>query len=374
MFEKLSEIFKEPRGEMWFRVGLVIESAPAELAEPAFARLAATFPGIVFDLLSKRSRQNMPFQRTFRVKRPLGGLRLVWSARQHYELVVFFVAGKPELWLCRALALLAMRPKRFFAFNEFGEGFWVNKEDWDAIRGHIERRLDWEVRRLKLLRRRNRCLARLRRWGRFFWWWIRLPFRIAAALMAALLFLPAVLVLTVLRTSYDTYWCRFRFFGKVASAPRREPGQETAEAAAAAGALPGGHLPAAPAAAGPRRQFTPVAPELRAERLLITGVCDGLAWTPGKIQSSDESFVSFWVEGLPPAADAADVRARVDSLELEVEFLAPPRSGPRQVNARLPAGIQPGQHQLAVSLGDTQSPPVPLTIESFEPLRIDPSG
>lgn len=363
MFEKLSEIFEEPRGDMWFRLGLVIESAPAELAEPAFARLAAAFPGIVFDLLSKRERLDAAFRYRFRVKRPLGGLRLVWSARQHYELVVFFVAGKPELWLCRALALLAMRPKRFFAFNEFGEGFWVSKEDSDAIRGHIERRLDWEVRRLKLLRLRDKWLVRLRPWGRSLWWWMRLPFRIAAALMAALLLLPAVLLLAVLRTSYDTYWYRFRFFGKVASAPRREPGQETAEAATAAVALPGGHIPTPPAPGQPRHQLAPAALEFRAEHLLIAGACDGLAWTPGRIQLYDENFVSFWVEGLPPAADVADLRARVNNLELEVEFVAPPRAGPRQVNARLPAGIQPGQHQLVVSLGGTQSPPFPLMIE-----------
>jgi hypothetical protein len=167
----------------------------------------------------------------------------------------------------------------------------------------------------------------------------------------------------VLRTSYDTYWYRFRFFGKVASAPRREPGQEPAKAAAAAVALPGGHIPTPPAPGQPRHQLAPAALELKAERLLITGACGGLAWTPGAIQLNDENLVSFWVEGLPHGPDVTHLRARVNNLELDVQFAAPPRSGPRQVNARLPAGIQPGQYELVVSLGDSHSPPFPLTIE-----------
>jgi hypothetical protein len=376
MFERFSSTFLGPRGDRWFRRGLVVASARPRTVGAALAKLESTFPGVLFDLLAKPAAvEALPpataYRYVFPVKRPLGGLRLLLHARQEYDLVVLFAAGERELALCRACALLLLRPRRFFVFNEFSDGFWLHRDDAAQIRGHFERRYNWAGKRWRLKQMRDWVLSVLRPYGRAARWLALLPYRAVLLLGAAVLFLPAVLLLLLLRAAYSARAHRFRFLGRLVPAPRvltpqalyAEKGGAAHAAAAAAGALPGGHVPAAPAAPGPRRQFTPAAPELKAECLLITGACDGLAWTPGKIQLSDGSRVSFWVVGLPPAADVADVRARVDSLELEVEFVAPPRSGPRQVNARLPAGIQPGQYQLAVSLGDTQSPPFPLTIE-----------
>jgi len=373
MFEGFSSTFLGPRGDRWFRRGLVVASARPRTVGAALAKLESAFPGVVFDLLAKPAAvQASPgaYRYVFPVKRPFGGLRLLLHARQEYDLVVLFAAGERELALCRACALLLLRPRRFFVFNEFSDGFWLHRDDAAQIRGHFERRYNWAGKRWRLKQMRDWVLSVLRHCGRAGRWLALLPYRAVLLLGAAVLFLPAVLLLLLLRAAYSTRSHRFRFLGRLVPAPRALTPQAlyaekggAAHPAAAAVALPAGHVPAAPAAAGPRRQFTPAAPELRAEHLLITGACDGLAWTPGKIQLSDGSRVSFWVEGLPPAAEVADVRARVDSLELEVEFVAPPRPGPRQVNARLPAGIEPGQHQLAVSLGDTRSPPVPLTIE-----------
>jgi hypothetical protein len=375
MFERFSSTFLGPRGDRWFRRGLVVASARPRTVGAALAKLESAFPGVVFDLLAKPAAMEasppaIAFRYVFPVKRPFGGLRLLLHARQEYDLVVLFAAGERELALCRACALLLLRPRRFFVFNEFSDGFWLHRDGAAQVRGHFERRYNWAGKRWRLKQMRDWVLSVLRLSGRAGRWLALLPYRAVLLLGAAVLFLPAVLLLLLLRATYSTRSHRFRFLGRLVPAPRALTPQAlyaekggAAHPASAAVALPAGHVPAAPAAAGPRRQFTPAAAELKAERLLITGACDGLAWTPGKIQSSHESFVSFWVEGLPPAADVADVRARVDSLELEVEFVASPRSGPRQVNARLPAGIEPRQYQLVVSLGDTQSPPFPLMIE-----------
>lgn len=372
MFERFSSTFLAPRGDRWFRRGLVVASARPRTVGAALAKLESTFPGVVFDLLAKpaavkASPPTISFRYVFPVKRPFGGLRLLLHARQEYDLVVLFAAGERELALCRACALLLLRPRRFFVFNEFSDGFWLHRDDAAQIRGHFERRYKWAGKRWRLKQMRDWVLSVLRLSAR---WLALLPYRAVLLLGAAVLFLPALVLLLLLRAAYSARSHRFRFLGRLVPARRVLTPQAlyaerggAAHPAAPTAALPGGHVPAAPAAPRPRRQFTPAAPELKAAHLLITGVCDGLAWTPGKIQLNGESFVSFWVEGLPPAADVADVRAHVDSLELEVEFVAPPRSGPRQVNARLPAGIEPGQYQLVVSFGDTQSPPVPLTVE-----------
>ncbi len=211
MFEYFRETFLAPRGKLWFSQGLIIESASARKADPAFARLRDALPYVTFDLLSKVERPGLGFRHTFRVKRPLGGLRLLFAARKHYDLVVFFAAGEPHLRLCRDVALLVMRPRRFFVFNEFGDGFWLHQCNRDLVRLHLERRYQWK-----------RIVADWKALGRGLTWLARLPFRVVQLLGAALFFLPAVFLLAVLRLSYDTSSYRFRFLGKSASAPRRE--------------------------------------------------------------------------------------------------------------------------------------------------------
>jgi len=375
MFERFSSTFLGPRDDRWFRRGLVIASARPQTVGTALARLESAFPGVAFDLLAKplavdAAPRAIAYRHVFLVKRPLGGLRLLLHARREYDLVVLFASGEGQLALCRACALLLLRPRRFFVFNEFGDGFWLHRDQMAQIRGHFERRYNWAGKRWLLKQMRDRVVSALRSCGRAARWLALLPYRAVLLLGAAVLFLPAVLLLLLLRAAYSARSHRFRLFGWLAPAPRPLTPQAlyaekggAAHPAAPAAALPGGHVPVPPAAAKPPRQVTPPALELRAERLLITGACDGIAWTPGKIQLNGESFVSFWVEGLPAAAAVAHVRVRANSLELEVEFVAPPGPGPRQVNARLPAGVQPGQYQLVVSLGDTQSPPFPLMIE-----------
>ncbi len=218
MFRYFRKTFLEPRGKRWFGLGLIIESASARLADPVFARLREVLPYVNFDLLSKTERPGLGFRYMFRVKRPLGGLRLLLHARKHYDLVVFFATGERRLRLCRAVALLVMRPRRFFAFNEFGDGFWLHRSNWKQIRMHLQKRYNWE----RWQKRWQGFVAGLRALGRGLVWLAWLPVRTVQVLYAALFFVPAVLLLALLRLTYDTYCYRFRFFGKTASAPRRE--------------------------------------------------------------------------------------------------------------------------------------------------------
>lgn len=211
MFEFFRETFLGPWGERWFGQGLIIESASARVADRAFARLRQVLPYVTFDLLSKIERPDGGFRHVFRVKRPLGGLRLLFHARKHYDLVVFFATGERHLRLCRDVALLLMRPRRFFVFNEFGDGFWLHDCNREQLRWHLERRYQWK-----------RIVAGWRAFLDGLVWLARLPVRIGQLLCAALFFVPTLLLLALLRLSYDTYYYRFRFFGKTLSAPGRK--------------------------------------------------------------------------------------------------------------------------------------------------------
>jgi hypothetical protein len=229
LFSYFRNAFLVPRGVRWFHVGIIIESTVPSIGDRAFAKLRNVLPHVRFDLLSKTDRRNALFQNVFRVKHPLGGLRLLFCKRKYYDLVVFFAAGKGQLRLCRAFALLLMRPTLFYVVNEFGDGFWLNRENWSQIRKHLDMRYAWQ-------KRWNAVARWLRALQRALVWLAWLPIRILQVLYAGLLFLAALLLLAVLRTTYDTYYYRFRFFSKTAAAPRRQSGDLEAKPALAAAA------------------------------------------------------------------------------------------------------------------------------------------
>ena len=124
------------------------------------------------------------------------------------------------LRLCRVVALLVMRPRRFFVFNEMG-GFWLDRRDrWPQPDLHPAGRWQAWVSCVRTLGRGLLWLTLLpTRLGR---WLARASVQLALLLYAALFFIPAILLLALLRTTYDTYFYRFRLFGKSARAPRRE--------------------------------------------------------------------------------------------------------------------------------------------------------
>ncbi len=228
MFPNFRYTFQGSPFDRWSGKGLIIESASADTASCAYAKLRDVFPLLTFDLLAKTARSGFGFRNTFRVKRLLGGLRLEWKARKEYDLVVIFATGEFKLSLCRAFALLVMRPRRFFVFNENGDGFWLDQENQAHLRAHLELRYHtisyrWvnHVTRYRWAKRRDRFVADLRKLERAFVWMAWLPVRIPQMLYAGLLFLTALLLLTLMRITYDTKNYRFRLFGKTTAAPRR---------------------------------------------------------------------------------------------------------------------------------------------------------
>lgn len=221
ILDGLRKTFLDPRGKAWFGMGLVIESAPAAIAERGLRKLARVFPGVPFNLLSRIRRTDGSYIHRVHVRHLLGGLRLIWRARRDYDLVVFFASGRGELRLCRALALLLMRPRRFFVFNEFGEGFWLHRSRSSVVRAHLERRFDIKA-RFTPWQRRWKTLAAM------IWSVLHAPvaladaaYRLVLLIWAVLLFFTAFAILAILRLTYDTKTFRFRGFGRNASAPRR---------------------------------------------------------------------------------------------------------------------------------------------------------
>lgn len=242
MLRYIRNTFFRPRSPSWFGLGIIIESASAEVAAPVFARLREVLPYVNLDLLSEVERPGLGLRYTFRVKRALGGLRLLLHARKHYDLVVFFATGEKKLRLCRALALLVMRPQHFFVFNEFGEAFWLDRDNWATLRAHVIRRHALDARRLRWLARwkawRDNEVAAARRIGRALRryagalrWCARLGPRAFWLVYAAVLFGFALALLSILRAVYDTRSFRFRISGKSTAAPRRELEPKAAAAA-----------------------------------------------------------------------------------------------------------------------------------------------
>lgn len=240
------------RDKEWFCEGLVIESASDRTAAPVLARIHEILPLVKWDLLSRHPRPGFRF--LFHIKRPLGGVRLLFSARKHYEIVVFFyAAGDRDLRLHNWLALLLMRPRRFFVFIEGADGFWLAAEDARKIRNYVNRCWGfdlpagfWEKLEEGSWRWRDPFVWAARAAGRAIVRVLRVPARGIMRLLWVLArglrwvgllfyatgtFLLAVLLLGFFRLFYDTYYYRFRFFGnQVTLHPGRDLGGEEAPA------------------------------------------------------------------------------------------------------------------------------------------------
>lgn len=224
MFEGFRARFLGPPTGEWYRQGLVIESARTT-PDQALPRLGSIFRGVTWDLLSRRERPG--FRHVFQIKRVLGGLRLLWAARRSYDLVAFFHARSDrDLRIYPWLALLLMRPRRFFVFIERGDGLWLAAEDGPRIRKYFSDRYGW--------RRRVDLAAWAIRWfasGPRGW-----TLSIGRGMIRALRFIGllayasvtlawAVMLLAFFRLFYDTRHYRFRFFTKQAALhPERELG------------------------------------------------------------------------------------------------------------------------------------------------------
>ena len=231
-FQGIRERFLSPPGDEWFEVGLVIQSASARTASAVYPRLSQIFPRVEWDLLSRQ--QHPGFRFVYRIKRPLGGLRLLFSARWRYEIVALFhSAADRDLRLHFWLALLLMRPRRFFVFIEGGDGFWLAAENAQQIGTYLDRLWGLRRKRQAVVQCPGRVAEQLRGWGRAInsavrgfllavaaplargLWAIWLGLRwLGLFLFAVTGFLLAIVLLGFFRLFYDTYYYRYRFFSK----------------------------------------------------------------------------------------------------------------------------------------------------------------
>ena len=83
--------------------------------------------------------------------------------------------------------------------------------------------------------------------------------------------------------------------------------------------------------------------------LSIHLVTDGRNWERYRVHAGNEACVSLWVRGLPDPCDRATVSVRLNGADLPAIYVSSrDREGLTQVNALVPAGVQPGHAVLAL--------------------------
>jgi uncharacterized protein (TIGR03437 family) len=90
----------------------------------------------------------------------------------------------------------------------------------------------------------------------------------------------------------------------------------------------------------------------------IAGATDGRTWEPGRVNAGAGSCVSVWIEGLAAAIPKQGVSLRVGPAEVPAVFVGEPDAeGYIQVNALLPAELEPGRYPLTVTISGAASEP-----------------
>ena len=140
MFSLFRRQSMEPVKDSYFRLGLVIESASPPVADPILAKIPRVFPDVTFDLLTDHPGPRLYFRKVFGVVRRLEMLRELLRIRSRYDLLVICATGERRLLFGRALALLLMRPRAVFVFNEYADGFYLDRKHWPTLRGHLKMR------------------------------------------------------------------------------------------------------------------------------------------------------------------------------------------------------------------------------------------
>ncbi len=95
--------------------------------------------------------------------------------------------------------------------------------------------------------------------------------------------------------------------------------------------------------------------------LEITRVADGHTFESNRIRVGENSAVSVWVGGLPDNASAVDLRIRLDGTDLPVIWLAP-AAPTRQLNALLPAGMEPGRAGITIVFNGAETQAVEVEL------------
>lgn len=97
----------------------------------------------------------------------------------------------------------------------------------------------------------------------------------------------------------------------------------------------------------------------------IVNAQDGRTWEFNRVRTGYGSCVTAWVSGIPDGTPMSDVALRLDGSDMPACYVAPVNEhrGFKQVNAMVPAGMDPGEYHLSVRCRDEESRPI--TIELF---------
>ena len=92
----------------------------------------------------------------------------------------------------------------------------------------------------------------------------------------------------------------------------------------------------------------------------MLAVLDGRSRQPDEVKLGEGAVVTCWVEGLAENSDRANTSVWMDGRRLQVDYMGEPVAKPdggnaRQVNAAVPAGSAPGEHELRVECAGTAS-------------------
>jgi tRNA (mo5U34)-methyltransferase len=97
-------------------------------------------------------------------------------------------------------------------------------------------------------------------------------------------------------------------------------------------------------------------------KLRLIRVADGGTLEAGRVRVGENSGMSAWATGLPADAGRTGIRLRLNGTDLPANWLAPPNAEePRQINAALPSGLEPGTATVTLVFNGEES--APLTIE-----------
>jgi len=99
-------------------------------------------------------------------------------------------------------------------------------------------------------------------------------------------------------------------------------------------------------------------PATRDPQLAITRITDGKTFQDDTACVGPDAAISVWVTGLDRSVTLAELSLRLNGTTLPAIWLAPAVNGsPRQINALLPAGLEPGPHAVSVVQNGKETPP-----------------
>jgi hypothetical protein len=104
--------------------------------------------------------------------------------------------------------------------------------------------------------------------------------------------------------------------------------------------------------------------------LNVTGIADGATWHPDELDFAKGATIAMWIEGLPDNCDRNNLSVFLNGRHGVVEYIDPlPGKASRQVNVRVPYGLDMGPTDLTVAIGNVTSSSHPINLRGHPPLH-----